>query len=293
VDSPKPEEKHVSKPEMISNYHCTLGENPLWNERDQALYWADIQEGKLYRYYPGSGKSECFYQGPIVGGFTFQEDDSLLLFEADRITLLDAAGKRSVLREGIDDDMQRFNDVMADPEGRVFAGTIGKDSQRGGLYRVDLDGTVTSLFKGTGCSNGMGFTPDLSQMYWTCTTRKKIFLHDYDRKTGELRNQRVWYDAKDDGGVPDGMTVDVDGCVWTTRWDGFCLLQLSTEGKQLQRFEFPVAKVSSVVFGGPELDQLYLTTAGGAPDSNTLDGAVFHVQSSTRGKPEFRSRVGL
>src|SRR6188474_2498012 len=122
--------------EVIANYHNKLGENPLWNERDQALYWADIDNGKLYRYYPQTGEHECFYSGEVVGGFTFQEDGSLLLFEANRIARLDSNGRRTVLRDNVDDGMRRFNDVMADPEGRVYAGTIGKDSQQGGLFLV-------------------------------------------------------------------------------------------------------------------------------------------------------------
>jgi len=198
----------------VANYHCITGENPLWNQRDQRIYWEDIDSGRLFRADHRTLEHECFYRGETVGGFTFQDDGSLLLFEADRIAVLDSNGKRRVIAQGIDSDMRRFNDVIADPEGRVFAGTIGSTSENGGLYRVDLDGHVSALFKGTGCANGMGFTPDLSQFYWTCSTTRTIFVFDYVRETGALENRRVFYRAPAAEGSPGFVShrliVDVD-----------------------------------------------------------------------------------
>ena len=83
--------------------------------------------------------------------------------------------------------MKRFNDVIADPSGRVFAGTIG-EHPKGGLYRLDLDGTITKMFDGTGCSNGMGFSPDTKTFYWTCSTTRRIFQFDFDAESGALSN---------------------------------------------------------------------------------------------------------
>jgi D-xylonolactonase len=276
--------------EAVVNRHCTLGENPLWNERDRALYWTDIDAGRLYRYFPESGRHECFHSGEVVGGFTFQDDDTLLLFEKNRIARLWPDGRREVLRDGIDGGMNRFNDVMADPEGRVYAGTIGKDA---GLFLVERDLSIQLLFRGTTCSNGMGFTPDLQQMYWTCSTRRKIFRYDYDRTSGALTNEVEFYAAKEGEGTPDGMTVDSDGNVWTTRWDGFAMFQLSPAGEVLQKIDVPVAKVSSVAFGGDALDEAYLTTAGGRDGSDTADGTLYRVRGLGKGKAEFRSKVGL
>src|SRR4030095_9985101 len=128
-------------------------------------HWLDIDTGRLFRADHGTLEHECFFRGDKVGGFTFQEDGSLLLFESDRIALLDPAGRRRVLVEGIDPDMTRFNDVIAHPEGRVYAGTIGRSRESGGLYRVDRDLSVKRLWQGTGCANGMGFTGDLTRFY--------------------------------------------------------------------------------------------------------------------------------
>ena len=146
--------------EMVANYHCRCGEGPLWDERRQVLFWTDIPAGRLFRYDRVSGRHEPIYQGEPAGGFTLQQDGSLLLFGADRISRMGDDGRVEVLIDGIDPEMDRFNDVIADPQGRVYAGTMADDPQRGGLYRVDIDGSVRCLFRGTGCSNGMWFTPD-------------------------------------------------------------------------------------------------------------------------------------
>jgi D-xylono/L-arabinono-1,4-lactonase len=279
--------------QSVANYHCMTGENPLWNERDGRIYWEDIDTGRLFRAEHATGDHECFYRGEVVGGFTFQEDGSLLLFEVDRIALLDASGRRRVLKEGIDPDMARFNDVIADPEGRVFAGTIGRTKESGGLYRVDLDGSVTPLWKGTGCANGMGFTPDLRQFYWTCSSTRTIFISNYDRASGALTDRRVFYAAPSAEGTPDGLSVDARGTIWTARWDGSAVLHLSPTGELLDKIVFPVPKISSVAFGGPELDVLYVTSAGGKETDSAEDGTLYRVRVPARGQTEFRSRVRL
>ncbi len=279
--------------ESVANYHCVTGENPLYNQRDGRIYWEDIPTGRLFRADHATLEHECFYQGDVVGGFTFQADGSLLLFEADRIAILDARGGRRVLREGIDPDMERFNDVIADPEGRVFAGTIGRTNTSGGLYRIERDGSVRCLFKGSGCANGMGFTPDLTRLYWTCSTRRRIYVYDYDRASGELGGERVVYEAPAAEGIPDGLTVDAAGDLWSARWDGSALLHFSPDAQLLETVRFPVGKVSSATFGGPELDTIYVTTAGGRAGSDGPEGTLYRLRAGARGQSEFVSRIGL
>lgn len=280
--------------EPVANYHCKVGENPLWDEREQRLYWEDIESNRLFRVDHATLEHECFFRGEsMIGGFTFQEDGSLLLFEVDQISVLTKLGQHRVLARGIDHDMFRFNDVIADPEGRVFAGTIGKTDQSGGLYRVDLDGTVTPLWKGTGCANGMSFSPDLSRFYWTCSTTRIIYVADYDRETGALANRRPFYEAAPEEGTPDGLTIDAAGELWSARWGGSTLLKLSTDGRLLDEVRFPVTRVSSAAFGGPSLDTLYVTTAGGNVDDGALDGMLYRLRVPVPGRPEFRSRIRL
>ena len=277
----------------LINEHCELAENPLWEPDSGCLYWEDITGGKIHRIHLATKKHAVIYEGGLVGGFTFQADGDLLLFRVNDIALLRPDGRVDVLREFADDGAERFNDVIADPEGRVFAGTIGRTSTSGGLYRMDPDGTLTLLFRGTGCSNGMGFSPDLKKFYWTCSTRRKIFEFDYDRPTGRISGERLFYQAGPDEGIPDGMTVDCNGHIWSARWDGYSAAHHAPDGTVLERFRFPVAKVSSLCFGGPDLDQFFVTTAGGVPGTQSDDGTVYQWRAGVRGAPEFKSKIYL
>jgi D-xylonolactonase len=280
-------------PEPVANYHCVVGENPRWHETEGRLYWLDIETGRLFRVDHASGEHECFYRGPVVGGFTFQADGTLLLFEADRIVSLNQRLERRVLIEGVDPDMARFNDCLADPEGRVFVGTIGKTKESGGLYRVDLDGGVECLWKGTGCANGMGFTRDLSHFYWTCSTTRTVDRCRYDRATGRLSKRTRFYDAPASEGTPDGLVLDDRDHLWSARWGGSAVLEMDPSGRIVGRVELPVERVSAAAFGGPELDTLYVTTAGGKEGSDTEDGTLYRLRVNRRGKLEYRSRVRL
>ncbi|MEI9950492.1 MAG: SMP-30/gluconolactonase/LRE family protein [Pseudomonadota bacterium] len=280
--------------EPVANYHCQVGENPLWDEREGRLYWVDIEDGRLFRVDHESGEHECFHRNTEkIGGFTLQEDGSLLLFEVDRIAVLGKDGVRRVIAEQIDSGMVRFNDAIADPEGRVFAGSIGKTDESGGLYRIERDGSVETMWKGTGCANGMGFSPDLQQFYWTDSTSYLIYVADYQRETGALGNRRVFHRAAREQGIPDGLTVDRLGRIWSARWDGSALLCLNTEGDVLERAVLPVSRVSSAAFGGPGLDTLYVTTAGGTWSDSALDGTLYRFKAPVPGTVEFRSRVRL
>jgi D-xylono/L-arabinono-1,4-lactonase len=282
-----------ASPSVLINLHCELGENPLWNADDGCLYWTDITGGRVHRLHLETRRHTEIYRGATVGGFTFQADGGLLLFRVNDIARLQANGRVEIWREFADEGMARFNDVIADPEGRVFAGTIGRTAESGGLFRFDSEGGVTLLWRGTGCSNGMGFSPDSRTFYWTCSTRRRIYAFDYDPVTGSLRNERVLYQATDDEGIPDGLAVDAAGDLWSARWDGYELVRHAPDGRVRERLVFPVAKVTSACFGGAQLDRLLITTAGGALGRETSDGAVFELTSKARGKQEFRSRVGI
>lgn len=289
--SRRPSEPETTAPEVIANYHCEIGENPLWDDRRQAVYWTDIGRGRLFRYDARTGHHEPIYSGEPVGGFTLQRDGSLLLFQVNAFSILRPDGTLERLADGIDDDMQRFNDVIADPEGRVYAGTIGKTNQSGGLYLIMPDGSVRNLFKGTGCSNGMAFSPDGHHFYWTCTTTRTVFRFDYDRASGALTNRHALIVSTDLKGVPDGLTIDTTGNLWSARWGGYAIHTYTPAGERTGQIDFPVANVSSVIFGGPKLDELYVTTAGGTEGTDGLEGALYRVRVAAHGLPEFRSAV--
>lgn len=291
--------------EPLADYQCICGENPLWHDTEQVFYWTDIPTGRLFRYDPATGQHENFYKDRSVGGFTFQADDSLLLF-MDRGTVAEMRdGKitRHLIEEIPDERESRFNDVMADPEGRVFAGTMpvkGDNPRLGRLYRIDPDGSYRILLEGIGCSNGMGFTPDGQHMYYTDSTVRKIYLFDYDRATGDLTNQRVFFELPENPDrhtVPDGMTVDCEGYVWSALWGGQAILRINPQGEVVQRVEMPAINITSLCFGGRQFEQAYITTAtaGTKPDDpgNEHGGKLLRADLGVKGAKECRSRIGL
>lgn len=276
--------------ETIANEHCGCGENPLWDEINQCLYWTDIPNGRLFRLDAASGESQRIYDGEIVGGFTLQEDGSLLLFRDHNIALRDDASNVKVLLSDFDTEAGRFNDVIADPQGRVFAGTMGQDL-KGGVYRVDADLSVSKVQGETNCSNGQDFSLDLKTYYWSESTAKKIYRFDYDCDTGEITNRKVLFDVPDNWGVNDGLTIDSEGCLWVAFYGGSAVRRFSPNGEVMETIKIPASDVTSVIFGGENLDELYITSASGEDGSETLDGALFRMRPGVKGRVSFRSKI--
>lgn len=282
------------EPEILFDHACVLGENPLWHPLEERLYWTDIEAGHLYRFDPKTGQSERFYEGDLVGGFTIQADGALLLFGAKGCVREWRNGTTATIIEDLPGEGEgRFNDVIADPAGRVFCGTLGRTPGR--LYRLDTDGTITTLLEGIGCSNGMGFTPDRKGFYYTDSAKREISLFDYDQETGEIANQRIFARVEGEAS-PDGMTVDTEGGVWSARWDGGMVVRYDSEGRETHRISFPAKKVTSVIFGGPSYSDLYFTSAcmGSREDNGPAGGALFRISGALgfTGTSEFLSRVG-
>lgn len=285
------------EPELIADFHCVVGENPLWHDGEQRLYWVDIPNGGLFRYDPATSRAEQVYQADeAIGGFTIQADGALLLFMARGAVKVWREGKLSTVIDEIPDEHDsRFNDVIADPAGRVFCGVMPTSDRPGRLYRLERDATLTLILDDTGIPNGMGFTPDRRGMYFTDSTARLISLFDYDEASGALTNRRPFVGLPRDIPEPDGMTVDAEGYVWSARWNGSALYRFTPAGEEALSVTFPAKKVASVAFGGPDLTDLYVTTAGG--DDKASDGsgagALFRLRPGVRGRPEFRSRIGL
>ncbi|WP_227357131.1 SMP-30/gluconolactonase/LRE family protein [Haladaptatus salinisoli] len=288
--------------ERVADVHAETGENPLWHPDEKRLYWLDIPPGKLYSYDPKTDSNELAYEMPdksAIGGFTVEADGALLLFGAGgRITKWEPATSRTtVVVDGIDREANgRFNDVIATPEGRVFCGSMPTENHLGSLYRLDRDRSVTTVLSDIDIANGMGFTADEKTFYFTESNARRIYAFDYSRESGELSSRRTFVQKPADNGIPDGMVVDADGCVWSARWNGGVVVRYDQNGRSISKIEFPARKVSSVAFGGPDFEDLYVTTAlgegGYRPKEGDGAGALFRVSElHVGGVPEYYSRV--
>jgi sugar lactone lactonase YvrE len=284
------------KPEVVANCACHTGEGPLWHPDKRCLYWVDIPAAKLFMLSPETGDTTTYDTGAEVGAFTIHDDGRLLLFMAEGSVKLWQDGKMETVIEELPEERgNRFNDVIADPEGRVFCGVLSTDSRKGRLYRLDPDGTITVVLENTETANGMGFSPDLKKMYFCDSRAASISVFDYDRDTGNLSGRRIIAQPNGDEGRPDGLTVDAEGFIWSARWNGSRIVKMTPDGEAVEHILFPTKKVSCVTFGGDDLADMYVTTAGGydTEANGELAGALFHLNIGVKGKPEFRSRSDL
>jgi sugar lactone lactonase YvrE len=180
----------------------------------------------------------------------------------DGVALLDADGTRRWLvywaREGV-----RGNDAAVDPSGRLWAGTMRYDGAAGGgwLAKVEPDGTAKVLLNDVTTSNGIGWSPDNTRMYYIDTPTRRIDVFDYDVRSGTAANRRPLCTVESTPGLPDGMCVDADGCVWVALWGGHGLRRYTPDGRLDREVPLPVAQPTACVFGGSGFTDLYVTTA--------------------------------
>ncbi len=286
-----------STPEMVVDLPSQTGEGPLWNRAERKLYWLDIPPGRLYRFDPESGENHLAYQhDAAIGGYTFQADGSILLFCARGQILRWQENEITTIVDEIPEEAEgRFNDVIAGPDGHVYCGTMPAANGRARLYRLELDGRLTTLFDDIGLSNGFGFSPDNRVMYHTDTVERVIYRLDYAARTGDLSNREALIRVPTGEGGPDGMATDAEGAIWSARWGGHGIYKYGDSGKLLGKIPIPVRKVSSLTFGGDDLGTAYVTTAGGdsrGEVEGALAGSLFRVDLGVTGRPAFLSRIG-
>ncbi len=284
--------------EIAVDCQCHLGEGPLWHPIEKQLYWLDILRGLVFVYNPAKKEHQVIYEGEPVGGMTLQADGSLLFLMTDGKIAVWKNGKLNLLTQINDDYEQgrRFNDAIADPVGRVYAGTLSMQDWMGRLYRINTDGTFGPILENVRLSNGMAFALDHKQLYYTESHAWKIHIFDYQQNIGDLKNKRTFVDIPRDEqeGRADGLTIDAEGYIWSARIDGGIIVRYSPEGIEDKRVQVPARKVTSLAFGGQNLEDLYITTAGGQDRStDTFAGALFKLKPGVCGIPEFFSCIYL
>jgi len=283
--------------EWILDAKATLGEGAVWDARRQVLYWVDIEAGRLHEFDPATGGNRTFELGQRVGAVVPRARGGVMLAMERGFASLDLGS--GAIRFWADPEAHlpsnRFNDGKCDPQGRFWAGTISLDRQPGaaGLYCLEPDGTVRTMLRGVTNSNGIAWSLDHDTMYYIDTPTLQVTAFDYDPRTGNITRPRPVVTIPPDSGKPDGMTIDAQGMLWIALWDGGCVTRWDPRtGRLLERVAVPARRVTSCAFGGPDLGDLYITTARvGLTERELAEqpgaGGLFRVRPGVRGVPAF------
>jgi|LSQX01.2.fsa_nt_gb sugar lactone lactonase YvrE len=286
-----------SKLECIFEGICHLGEGPLWNIIEEKLYWTDIFNKRIWVYDPLKKESRIFWEGDVmVGGFAFTKNGNMVLCAEKGVYLLSHNTIKEIHHIQMENN-EFFNDITTDPQGRIFAGTLTRGGGTGALYMIEKDKKPIKILDGISCSNGMTFSLDLKTFFHTNTGKQRVTAYDYDVNTGKISNPNLFYQGSKEDGFPDGLTIDTLGNIWQAFWGSFTVRRISPKGIIKQEIRVPAKQPSSVIFGGTNLNYLYITTAcQGATNLETgmdeknnvfLGGKVYRYKTDTSGRAEW------
>ena len=287
---------------LALDVQAELGEGPVWDPRGACLYFVDILQGRVHRFDPATGALRTYDAGRMVGAVVPTDGDDMMLVVQDGFARLDTTtgGVRAVARIDAARPDLRFNDGKCDPAGRLWAGTMALDERRGAgaLYRLDPDGIVRCILRGVTISNGLDWSDDGATMYFIDSPTRSIDVFDVDAASGDVRNRRSFVRIPPGDGVPDGMTLDADGCVWVALWGGGAVHRYSPDGERAAVVRVPTGYPTSCAFGGADYGDLYITTAHVklTPQERVEQpqaGGVFRVRPGAKGRPPNRFKEGF
>ena len=278
------------QPQLILDAKATLGEGPAWDSKTQTLYWLDILEKRIY-----AGTRILAELDDFVGCLAPCRNGNLLV--GKRFSFVDlepATGQVTVLASVRQPSENRFNDGKCDPAGRFLAGSMDMNEKdpTGALYSFDGK-QVTSLLNGVTISNGLAWSVDHKTFYYIDTPTREVRSFDYDVANGQIANPRVAFTVPESLGWPDGMTSDMDGNLWIAMWGGAQVTKWNpNNGKLLEQIPVPALHTSSCVFGGRDMNELYITSARkGMSEADLkkypLAGGLFKVITNVVGMQTF------
>lgn len=292
--------------QIIAEDGNITGESPIWDAREERLIWSDIDGGVMYEYKPATQFKRILSQGICISGIALADGGGLILGMGNglhRWTPED--GFLKVIGE-CDGQALCVNDILAGPHGQIYAGTYfwseNGMEKTGALYMIESNGRASVMDEGIRLANGLALSPDDRTLYFADSAVRRIYAYDVDPTTGKLSNRRIFVEVPGDEGIPDGMTTDSEGFLWSAQWYGSQVVRYDPDGRVERRIGLPVTQVSSVAFGGGDYEELYITSAGGpwpsdlAPpgydfDARNVGGSLYRLIPGVTGKPEHVARV--
>jgi len=271
-----------------------LGEGPVWSVDEQVLYWVDIEKKFLKRWDPQTNERHVWELPSQIGSFALTKKSKCIVALRTGFAFLD-------LETGAVDPIcdpetgvvsNRFNDGKCDRQGRFWAGTMDESAKGygGSLYCLDTSFNCHQMKQLVGISNGLGWSPDNKTFYYTDSASRTIWSYDFDQLTGEISNEKIFAQTPENY-VPDGLTVDAEGYIWSAKWDGWKIVRYSPDGKIDLELKIPVQRPTSCTFGGEDLSLLFITSARIGLDESSLSqqplaGSLFVVETNVHGIPE-------
>lgn len=271
-----------------------LGEGPSWDAEHNRLLWVDIESYKVHVYDPETGRDQAYDVGEHVGAVVpYRGDEVVVALRSGFHTCHLLTGEMKAIEDPESDkDTNRFNDGKCDALGRFWAGTMSmnNESKAGSFYCLEEGKPVRTMFRDVSTSNGLGWSPDEQSMYYIDTPTRSIDRFDFDLEAGDISNRTSVISVPEDFGFPDGMTVDSEGMLWVAHWGGGRVTRWNPHsGELLQQIEVPADQVTSCCFGGPDLEDLFITTARTGISEERLAetpnaGSVFVIRPGVKGQ---------
>lgn len=276
--------------ELVLDAHAILGEGPVWDAESGVLWWVDIEGRQIHRFDPSTRADGTIPSPSMVGAVALGARGGLVAALADGVYTVDvASGAFERIIELGEPAHVRSNESKCDPAGRLLVGTMAYDyAPIGSLYSIEAGGSIRRLLGGLEIANGMAWSADGGTFYYIDSPTRRVDAFDYDLANGSIARRRPWLEFDDPIAKPDGMAIDSEGGLWIAFWDAGEVRRYVPDRSLDVVVRVPAQQVTSAVFGGADLRDLYITTATTELTSaqlaeQPLAGGLFHARIPAAG----------
>jgi sugar lactone lactonase YvrE len=288
---------HTIEAQLFMDCRCMLGEGPVWDEKTNRIYWIDIRSRHIHHIDLSTTSKHVVTVEleQMIGSLALRAQGGIVAALQHGFYIIDPdSGKHTLLSDPEQQlEGNRFNDGKCDPAGRFWAGTMAMNEvdAEGSLYSIDGVGKVMKHVSHIGVSNGLAWNVQADTMYYIDSPTREVKAYDYDLHTGNITRPRTVITFDPQEGYPDGMTIDEEGMLWIAHWEGWQVSRWNPHtGKKLSSIRVPVSRVTSCVFGGTQMNELFITSAHvGLNEAERSQqphaGSMFHVKLDVRGLP--------
>lgn len=282
----------MHKINLIENSESILAEGPVYNEKEDSLYWTDIKDKKIYQYNLKTKIIKNYQFDKKIGTFAFTLNDKIIAGCEDGLYFLnlEKGSMKFILNPKNEIIGNRFNDGKCDAKGRFFVGSMDDEElkQSGHLYSYDGN-MIKNLESNLRISNGLGWNKSNTKFYLTDSPKRVIYIYDYDINKGTISNKKIFAKIKEEDGYPDGLTLDNEDNIYSCHWAGFKITKYNPKGEILESIKLPVPNISSCCFGGLDYKTLFITTAKKDLTQNELNryplsGHIFQINMNISGQ---------